>query len=110
MRRSALDRILKRVKQVTPKWFFRRCNNCNEDVKHETIWKVRYHSPGPNSVSWSVYTCKKCAPTIVDFIDQNDGCFEKVDLEPLRKEIAEMEQHNADGKKPPFVDVIRPFG
>lgn len=103
MRRSALDRTLKKVKQVTPKWFFKRCNQCNEDVKGETIWKLRYTTSGLHVMTYPVYTCKKCAPTIIDFIEKNDRFFEKMDLEPLRKEIAEMEAHNADGKKPPFI-------
>lgn len=105
MRRSALDRVLKKVKQVTPKWFYKRCNQCNEDIKHETIWKLRYTSSGLHTITYSVYTCKKCAPTIIDFIEQNEKYFESVDLEPLRKKYESMRKHNADGHKPPFVFV-----
>ena len=103
MRRNARDRDIKRIKWVTPKWFFKRCTKCDDDVKDERMWTFRKHySVGIHGFSMRVYTCFKCAHTLVDCMKLHPSVFKDVDVTPLRKETAEMEQHNLDGKKPPF--------
>ena len=102
MRRDALQRAIKRIGQYRSKWFFKRCYSCDDDIKDEILWKFRHYMHGPTPVSYMVYTCMECAPNIADLIELKKHSFGKVDVTPLRKEMAEMEQHNKDGKKPPF--------
>ncbi len=103
MRRDKLDRAGKKIKWVTPKWFFKRCTECDDDVKNEQMWTFqKYYSAGMHSCSMRIYTCFKCCPTLADCIEAHPSVFKDVDVTPLREEYDAMRQHNIDGKKPPF--------
>jgi hypothetical protein len=75
MRRDRLDRAIKRVHWKVPKYFFKRCNQCDDDVKGEMMW---WHRVSDMYGSWKVWTCRRCAPLMSDFFTQNSRYFNRI--------------------------------
>lgn len=94
MRRDKLDRAIKTVHWKTPRWFFRRCDQCGDDVKGETMWWYRryVHSPGYPSTSFRAWTCRKCCPLMSDFFKAHAE-YGALDLSPIEKEEEEMKKN-----------------
>ena len=92
MRRDSLDRAMHSIKQCTPKWFFKQCWQCKDDVKGEVMWRFRkYYSASLYGCSMRVWTCLKCAPTMADLIEAYPSEFKNVDVTPLRERDAQLE-------------------
>jgi hypothetical protein len=71
MRRDALDRAIKAVHWKVPKYRFRRCNTCNDDVKGEQMWWLKKNTcaglyPLMGPTHYKSWTCRRCAPLMSD--------------------------------------------
>jgi hypothetical protein len=104
MRRDKLERIIKLIRWKKPKWFYKRCSQCSDDVKDENMWYFKqYYSgyAGYPSLCSKTWVCMECAPRMSDVILLNSKYFGDhygdVDLAPLVDEEEEMAMLVAEG-------------
>jgi hypothetical protein len=99
MRRDALDRAIKAVHWKVPKYLFKRCHTCNDDVKGEQMWWVRKQSGGGicPPVTWKSWTCRRCAPLMSDLFKAEAVWFDKnfgiLDLTCIEEEERQLGLH-----------------
>jgi hypothetical protein len=96
MRRDKLDRVTKSIHWKIPKWFYRRCSVCADDVKGEVMWYYKRYVSGHfgyPSLCYKQWTCRECAPHRSDVIKAHSKYFDdhygELDLSPLVDEEEE---------------------
>lgn len=77
MRRDALDRAIKAIHWKVPKWFFKRCDQCGDDVKGEQMWWVRRCYSVMNQLYSKVWTCRRCCPLMSDYFKAHAAYYDR---------------------------------
>lgn len=97
MRRDKLDRVIKAINYKTPKWRYRRCDQCADDVKGEQMWWFKRYARstfGYPTLCYKTWTCFKCAPKMSDLIVAHRAYFAdhygEIDLTSILDEEEEM--------------------
>jgi hypothetical protein len=97
MRRDALDRAVKEIHWKTPKYFYARCNQCEDDVKGEMMWWFKTYGFRGSYKRW---TCRRCAPRMSDLFRLNPEFFKGVDYSILVEEENQLTEYNRQGSTP----------
>ncbi len=87
MKRDKLQQVVRRIKTRTPRWFWTRCQKCDDEYKKEQMFVFKVNFGGLHSdCSYRIWNCKSCCPTVADVLIKNQHYFGKLDVSPLREE------------------------
>jgi hypothetical protein len=87
MRRDKTDRAIKSVHWKIPKYLWKRCDHCKDDVKGEQMWWFKQYYNFPyNHMCMKMWTCRRCAPLMSDLFKLHAKYFIDVDLTCIEEE------------------------
>ncbi len=96
MRRDAVDRAVQSVHWTTPRFFFRRCSICHDDVKKEQMWWFEGVGSRIYTGWYRTWTCRRCAPMMSDLFKAHPGVFVELDISCIEEEERQYHKYQED--------------